>query len=447
MVLAGLVLPISNLVVGLPEGVQLGAPGEGATGYAEARDILARKCSNCHTSQGKIPFYANFPVARDVIQADIEKGTRWLDLVEAFSQAPAGPVSEVALAKIELTLAQGTMPPAKYLALHWNGGLSGAEVEKVAAWIRAERARHHASPNAPEARKSEVLQPLPEPPPLSAQAKLGEELFHDVRLSGDNTVSCASCHGLDKGGTDQAQYATGVGGQMGGINSPTVFNAGPNLAQFWDGRAADLQAQAAGPVANPIEMAAQWPEVIEKLKADQTFAQRFGQAYPKGLSQETVTHAIAAFEETLVTPGSDFDRFLLGDEAALSESAKAGYRHFRTRGCASCHVGETLGGQSYEVMSRYGDYFGTRGNPTDADLGRFGQTKEEKHRHAFKVPTLRNVALTHPYFHDGTVKTLEEATRLMGRHELGVELPAAEVEAMVAFLKSLTGTYRGKKLS
>jgi cytochrome c peroxidase len=444
---AGLAVPLLNLLVGLPGDVVLATPGAGSAEFREAASALALKCANCHTDQGKIPFYANFPIAKGIIEKDIQLGTEYLDLVSEFSAAPEKPVREATLAKLEYAVEHETMPPLKYLTMHWNGALNASEREEVLKWIRDERAAHYASPTSPEALRSFVVQPLPPLPKVDAvQVELGDRLFHDKRLSRDDTIACASCHGLDKGGTDQMQFSIGVGGAKGGINAPTVFNAGLQVAQFWDGRAADLQEQANGPVNNPIEMASNWPQVIAKLEADEVFKTAFEEAYPEGLTSANITHAIATFEETLLTANSPFDRHLLGEDDTLDADAKAGYQLFLESACATCHVGMDLGGQSFEKMGRKGDYFSDRGNPTDADLGRYNVTKQEKDRYHLKVPTLRNVALTAPYFHDGTVETLNQAVEFMAKYQLGMKLDSEETRQLAAFMRSLTGEYQGRPL-
>ena len=279
------------------------------------------------------------------------------------------------------------------------------------------------------------------------KAALGERLYHDTRLSGDNTISCASCHDLALGGTDQHPVSDGIRGQKGGINSPTTYNAALNFAQFWDGRAATLEAQADGPPNNPVEMGSNWTPITETLVKDKAFVKEFTAAYPEGINKTTLTHAIAEYERTLLTPNSRFDKYLKGDEAALAADEKHGYQVFQEKGCATCHVGELLGGKSYEVMGLRADYFGARGGKlTDADNGRYNVTKDEKDRHAFKVPTLRNVARTFPYFHDGSKKTLREAVDAMATYQGGEALGEKDAQDVVKFLETLTGEYKGKAL-
>lgn len=278
---------------------------------------------------------------------------------------------------------------------------------------------------------------------------LGELLYHDTRLSADNTVSCASCHGLDTGGVDNKQYSEGVGGQFGGVNAPTVYNAAYNFVQFWDGRAGTLAEQAAGPPLNPVEMACEsFNQIIDKLAEDKNFVLAFTEVYPDGLSEKNITNAIEEFEKTLLTPNSRFDRYLKGEKEAISTDEIAGYELFKKYDCATCHVGEILGGQSYELIGVKGDYFAERqAEMTEEDNGRFKQTQTERDRHRFKVPGLRNIELTAPYFHDGSMATMDDAVRAMAKYQLGIDLPQPEVDKIVGFLRTLTGEYKGKLLT
>lgn len=274
------------------------------------------------------------------------------------------------------------------------------------------------------------------------KVELGRRLFADARLSKDGTISCASCHPLALGGTDRQPRSSGVDGAMGPVNTPTVFNAGFNLAQFWDGRARTLEEQVDGPVHNPIEMSTSWPEVIERLAGDSELRDRFEAVYPEGLSPEAIRDAIATFERTLITPGSAFDRWLLGDDNALSREALKGYRLFKSYGCIACHQGVNIGGNMYQRMGTMGDYFGDRGSAlTDEDLGRARVTGDELDRYHFKVPSLRLSALTAPYFHDASVATLDEAIVAMARYQLGRSIPPRHVAAIKSFLLSVVGTH------
>lgn len=285
----------------------------------------------------------------------------------------------------------------------------------------------------------EPIKPLPAKLNLDARkVNLGRTLFHDKRLSKDNSLSCASCHDIAAGGVDGKQFAVGIKGQVGPINTPTVLNSGLNFRQFWDGRAASLEEQAAGPVHNPGEMGSNWNEVIGKLSQDKAFVDQFKVAYPDGLKGKNIQDAIATFEKSLITP-SRFDRYLSGEGMALQEDEKHGYQLFKNYGCAACHQGQGVGGNMYQTFGVLGNYFKDKGKITDADLGRFAVTKNEADRHVFKVPSLRNVELTAPYFHDGSAKTLDEAVEVMFRYQLGRSAPAADKALIVKFLKTLTG--------
>ena len=306
------------------------------------------------------------------------------------------------------------------------------------------------NPLADQEWANETVRPIQDSVPVDIRkVMLGNKLYNDTRLSADNTISCASCHGLNTGGVDNKAFSEGVGGQLGGVNAPTVFNAYYNFVQFWDGRAATLADQAAGPPVNPVEMACKsFDEICEKLKADAAFSKEFTEVYPDGINQANITNAIQEFEKTLLTPNSRFDKYLKGDKTAMNADEIAGYELFKKYNCATCHVGENMGGQSYELMGIKRDYFADRGTElTIEDNGRYKETKEERDRHRFKVPGLRNVALTTPYYHDATQATLEDAVVSMARYEVGEELTQQEVDRMVAFLKTLTGEYQGKLLT
>jgi cytochrome c peroxidase len=284
----------------------------------------------------------------------------------------------------------------------------------------------------------EPIKPLPEKLDLDARkVALGRQLFHDKRLSKDNSLACASCHDLAKGGVDGRQTAVGIGGQVGPINTPTVLNSGLNFRQFWNGRAATLEEQAAGPVHNPGEMGSNWGEVLGKLGKDAKMISQFGSVYGDGLQPANIQDAIATFERSLITP-SRFDRYLRGDSGAINDEERTGYQLFKNYGCVACHQGVNIGGNMYQTFGVLGNYFQDKGKVTDADLGRYAVTKRESDRHVFKVPSLRNVELTAPYFHDGSAQTLEAAVDVMFRYQLGRTAPAADKAQIVKFLKTLT---------
>jgi cytochrome c peroxidase len=297
-----------------------------------------------------------------------------------------------------------------------------------------------AAEQAPTKAGSEPLQPLPEPAGLNMEkVLLGRALFHDPILSGDGTLSCATCHSLDHGGAEPRKTSKGIKGQLGPINSPTVLNASLNLAQFWDGRAKDLQEQAEGPVANPMEMGETWENVVKKLDKHAEYKPALDKLYDDGVTKANISDAIAEYERSLLTP-SRFDAYLKGDPDAITAEEKAGYETFKEVGCTACHMGVNVGGTMFQKMGLVDDYFADRGTEiTDADLGRFNVTKRDSDKHFFKVPSLRNIALTPPYLHDGSQQTLEDTVKIMGKYQLGRDLSDEQVNAIVLFLKSLTG--------
>ena len=403
-------------------------------------------CLSCHSEDPEVPFYAKLPVAGDVIKADIDSGYRAYDMTKFMEELKADEqVSAVDLAKVEKVVLDDRMPMAKYYLVHWGSSLTPAKRDIVLSWVSQMRARIY-NDGLTGARANEPVRPIDQALEYDeAKAALGFALFHDSRLSVDNTVSCASCHALETAGVDNLQYSQGVNGQFGGVNAPTVFNAVYNFVQFWDGRAQTLAAQAAGPPLNPVEMASEsFDQIIEKLKADKKFTKAFTAVYPDGITEANLTDAIEQFERTLVTPNSAFDKWLLGDDSALTADQLEGYELFKKYDCATCHTGPNLGGLSYELMGLRRHYFADRGlELTHEDNGRYKETQQERDRHRFKVPGLRNVEHTWPYYHDGTRHTLEEAVRDMGIYQSGVELTEAEVAQITAFLKTLTGEYKG----
>jgi cytochrome c peroxidase len=272
--------------------------------------------------------------------------------------------------------------------------------------------------------------------------ELGKMLFFDPRLSKSGFISCNSCHNLSMGGSDNLKTSIGHNWQKGPINSPTVLNSSLNVAQFWDGRAKDLKAQAGGPIANPGEMAFTHELAIDMLKTIPGYVTEFKKAFGnEAITVDGITQAIAAFEETLVTPNSRFDKWLKGDKRALTADERAGYELFKDSGCTACHNGSAAGGNTFQKMGVVEPYKST--SPAE---GRIAVTKEEADRFNFKVPTLRNVELTYPYFHDGEAATLGEAVDVMGRIQLGKRFTPAENTKIVAFLKTLTGDQPNFKL-
>ena len=407
-------------------------------------------CLSCHSADPELPFYAKMPVAGKIVMKDIDSGYRAFDMTAMMEAIKIGSdINPVDLAKVEKVVLDDRMPMPKYYLVHWGSSLTKAKRNIVLDWAREERVAMYDDGLTGE-RASEPVRPIDrtiETDP--AKVALGYALFHDTRLSVDNTVSCATCHELETAGVDNKQYSEGVDAQVGGVNAPTVYNAVYNFVQFWDGRAKTLADQAAGPPLNPIEMAStSFDEIIAKLEKDRKFAAEFKKVYHDGLTEANITDAIEEFERTLITPDSRFDKWLRGDDQALTAEELAGYELFKEYDCATCHVGPNLGGLSYELMGLRRHYFEDRGlELTVEDNGRFKETQLERDRHRFKVPGLRNIEHTWPYYHDGTRLTLEDAVLDMGRYQSDVDLTQTEVDNITSFLKTLTGEYQGVLLT
>ena len=289
----------------------------------------------------------------------------------------------------------------------------------------------------------EPIRPIPAAPEADPErVALGRALFHDPRLSKDSSTACVSCHDLAHGGDDGRRVSVGVEGRTGAINAPTVFNAGLNFRQFWDGRAATLEHQIDGPVQAPAELGSLWPEVITKLYEHESYPGRFSALYADGITRANVKDALATYMRSLTTPNGRFDRWLGGEADALTPEEKRGYALFKHYGCVSCHQGANVGGNMFQVFGVLNDYFRRRGGITDADLGRFNVTGNPADRHAFKVPSLRMAALTAPYLHDGSAATLRDAVDAMFTFQLGREAPDADKDAIVAFIATLAGENR-----
>ena len=293
----------------------------------------------------------------------------------------------------------------------------------------------------------EPIQPIDPLPNLSPKKiALGQKLFNDPRLSGDNQISCATCHSLQTGGTDRKARSRGIHGSVGIMNAPTVLNSGFNFSQFWDGRAETLEKQAAEPILAPGEMGSTWAEVIQKLNNSAQYVQDFREIYTDGIQSSNVVESIAEFERSLSTPNSRFDRYLRHDPNAITTREKEGYRLFKSFGCASCHQGVGVGGNMYQKMGVMVPYFNDAAPIKLADRGRFNVTGDPRDMHMFKVPSLRNVDLTPPYFHDGSAATLSDAVRMMAKYQLSHPLTDEEIESIVQFLRTLRGELDGKPL-
>ncbi len=282
---------------------------------------------------------------------------------------------------------------------------------------------------------SGAIQPIPRQIEIDTRwVSLGKALFITPLLSKNNTISCSSCHLVDFGGDDGFPVSTGIDNAEGERNSPTVLNSSFNFRQFWDGRASSLSDQISGPVHNPVEMGSSWAEIIKKLSADIYFSRAFLSLDPHGVTRENIVKAITTYEESLITPDAPIDRYLLGDNTALTEQQQRGLHHFINHGCTTCHQGINIGGNMYQKLGRVN----TIPDILIKDLGKYQITKKEQDRNVFKVPSLRNVADTSPYFHNGAVDNLPQAVRIMASAQLGRELPEQEVEDIVALLHAFS---------
>lgn len=268
----------------------------------------------------------------------------------------------------------------------------------------------------------------------SAKAKLGKQLFFEPGLSKDGTIACVSCHQLPGNGADNIDYSRGVKAAQGDINTPSVLNAQYHFVQFWDGRAKTLKDQVSGPISNPKEMASSMPKAVAFLKSKPDYVSSFKRLYANGITEASVADAISEFEKALTTPNSRYDRYLSGDHTALSAKEIRGKNLFYRAGCIACHNGIAIGGNMYQKIGVFAPYY------TDKNqLGRYNVTQREQDRYVFKVPSLRNIALTAPYMHDGKASTLRQAIILMGTHQLGIVFKEPDIDEIEAFLKTLTG--------
>lgn len=289
---------------------------------------------------------------------------------------------------------------------------------------------------------AEPILPIPQSIPYNkAKAALGEKLFFDPILSRDYSITCASCHDFTKGGADAQNVSTGIHHQKGSMNAPTVLNSAFNFTQFWNGRAKNLEEQALGPIHNPVEMGLSPLEAALRLQSNPSYSNEFSKITGRStITANDIASMIAEYEKTLITPNGKFDLYLRG-KTALSPKEMEGYQLFKTLGCVSCHNGVNVGGNSYQKMGAIIPIE----RKTKID-DRYALTHREQDKNVFKVPTLRNIALTAPYFHDGSAVTLHEAITKMSHHNLGIKLSKNEIDSLVIFLHTLTGKLSNKKL-
>ncbi|MDO5898356.1 cytochrome-c peroxidase [Agrobacterium sp. Azo12] len=292
----------------------------------------------------------------------------------------------------------------------------------------------------------EALAPLPPPPVLDpSKISLGRRLFHDPVLSGQNAMSCSTCHNLQTGGTIRLSRTVGYQGKVHQFNAPTIFNVGNNYRLGWRGRFTSLPVQNETILHDPNLMAIEWPDLLSRLNGQKSYIEVFAAQYGRQADRENVLDALVAYQLSLVTPDSSFDQYLEGNQQALSPIQKQGLKLFMEYGCVSCHQGSNIGGNMFQIFGVFGDP-DARSLHEPEDLEKRLQ-RHDKEENVFRVPSLRNVEVTAPYFHDGRTETLREAIAIMGESQLGRQLNDEDIAALEAFLKSLTGVYNGKRLS
>ena len=401
-------------------------------------------CITCHQKNTNPSLYSGFPLIGQIMKKQRQKGYRMFDMEEILEKISNGEaINEAHLAKIEMeTMMLGTMPPAKYYLFHWGSSVTSAKQNLLKNWVKYHREKFYPNELSAEQFKGEPTRPIPASLQASSRkAKLGEKLFFDKRLSSNNTISCASCHILKNGGANNKQYAEGIDKHLGGLNTPTIYNACFNAIQSWDGCTANMEKCIEKHLLSPEIMGNESiADIIKKLEEDNSINSSFDNLYEEGITKSAITDAITEFAKTLLTPDSDFDRYIKGDESAINKIQVFGYELFKFNKCATCHTGINLGGQTRELMGRHKNYFEDRGwELTKEDMGYFNCTADEYDRHRFKVPGLRNVKLTKPYFHDGSRQELHDAVQAMGIYQSGCKISDEDAKAIVAFLETLTG--------
>ncbi|MCP4076308.1 MAG: c-type cytochrome [Gammaproteobacteria bacterium] len=293
---------------------------------------------------------------------------------------------------------------------------------------------------------TQAILPIPIQLNLDEQKiRLGEKLFADPRLSG-NGFSCATCHSLTNAGMDGLETSIIISGGFDTKNTPTVFNSGFNAMQLWNGEAETLENQLNMVIQNPEHMGSSWPVITSKLQADDSYVKSFNLSYSDGINQKNITNALISYERSMTTPNSDFDRYLRGNESAISARQLKGFQLFQDYGCISCHQGVNVGGNLFARFGIFENHLSKKGALTDYDYGRFNYTRQPKDKFVFRVPSLRNVSRTAPYFHDGSVATLPEAIKIMAKVQLDIDLPDEDISLIESFLISLRGFYKGKML-
>jgi cytochrome c peroxidase len=418
------------------------------SGNSENEQVLAifddASCVLCHQDNSVKAYKLSNPVVRAIINGDVEKGLRKFDIDDLVDKLDKNIiVNEVDLAKIEYAVViNNTMPPKKYAYLYWGASISSLKHKILKKWVETQRDLYYLNSYASEFFKHEPVRPLPSFVIADDErVALGEKLFRDKRLSSDNSVSCFSCHNLTLGGMDNRQYSEGVDNTLLSVNTPSVYNSYFNFRQFWDGRVSDPDSVIIDHLLDPDVMANESVgSVTRMLRKDKEIKALFDSLYNDGLTQKSFVDALSSYVKSLVTPDSRFDKYLKGDFSSVTGREIKGYELFKANKCATCHVGILLGGQSMEQTGLYGDYFSDRGWAViESDSGRFNQTGDVSDRYRFKVPGLRNVAVTRPYFHDGSRYTLFDAVRSMSKYQTNRKITDEETAAIVEFLNTLTG--------
>jgi cytochrome c peroxidase len=330
-----------------------------------------------------------------------------------------------------------------------GSGLAAAffSLALAAAGLSGSAATERTPERAAAGRTEEPITPLPTNIDYSARSRLGERLFHDPRLSRDGRFACSSCHRREKGGADGERFSLGLDGQPLEFNTPTIFNVGFNFRFNWRGNFRTLEDQNEAALLDPRLMNDRWDAVLATIEADPDYGKAFADTYEGSISREHVLDALTAYEESLVTPNARFDQYLRGEHGAITSDEEHGYQLFKSYGCVSCHQGANVGGNLFQKFGIFADPFAGRPHVTEADLGRFAITGNPADRHVFRVPSLRNVALTAPYLHDGSAGSLEDAVDIMARNQLGLTLAKQDVALIVEFLRTLTGEFQGHSLA
>lgn len=400
-------------------------------------------CMTCHQKDVTAPFYTNLPLIGQIMNKDIKNGYQMFNMEDAWNKIKQEEaINETHLTQIEMaTIIRKTMPPAKHYLTHWGASVTPAKQTILKNWIKYHRGKFYPNHLSVEQFKYDPVRPIPSLTVNKRKAILGKELFHDTRLSSDNTISCASCHNLKTGGANNRQYAKSVNNRLGSINTPTIYNTYFDNIHAWSGDAISMEKYLEKHITDPAIMGnVSFIDIIRKLQKKDDIKNTFNKLYDNGITISAITDAITEYGKTLLTPDCSFDKYLKGDEYAINKKELFGYELFKFHKCATCHTGINIGGQTCELMGRYENYFSDRGwELSEEDMGHFNHTINEYDRHRFKVPGLRNVALTKPYFHDGSRQTLTDAVKTMGVYQSDSKLNNEEISAIVAFLESLTG--------